>query len=295
MLKKNLLLAVFFIAVITPVILYAGLTFNNNQDIERISPDKISNSLDRSIVWLMENREKALEENNAMLWWMIKRSGEITNDHRLLKIYKEYKKKYIDSNPKSVWKILFSPYSYVSVEPESLSHFPDYNLYFIYGLTCNAELGKLDIVQRQKKTVFCSDTHPISPACVTHQLMGLRFRQDRSCGEKQLIIDQTKELQEIIVSQLTWDPRVVDVYIQRVLMLVDTGAKQRVKHQWLKNIIDEQSSNGGWGDFHSLLALPDARHIGFYSKGIKLGKPKDTLHATAQGILLMSLLSQPTL
>ena len=41
-----------------------------------------------------------------------------------------------------------------------------------------------------------------------------------------------------------------------------------------------------------MLALSDTRHIGFYSRGIKLGKPTDTLHATAQGILLMSLLTQ---
>ena len=179
------------------------------------------------------------------------------------------------------------------VNPEFLFHLPDYNLYFIYGLTCDAGLAQLDIIQRQKNANFCPETHPISPACVTHQLMGLRFRQDKTCGDKAAMADQVKQLQTMIIKQLTWDPRLIDVYLQRVLMLVDTGAVQAVKHQWVKNILDAQSSDGGWGDFQSILALSDKRHIGFYSRGIKLGALKDTLHATAQGLLLMSLLTQP--
>jgi hypothetical protein len=103
---------------------------------------------------------------------------------------------------------------------------------------------------------------------------------------------QENDLQEMIKRQLTWDPRLIDVYIQRVLMLVDTGRGNEVKNQWLQNILNVQSNEGGGGDFQSLLALPDTRHIGFYSRGIKSGKPTDTLHATAQGILLMSLLTQ---
>ena len=289
---KKIVLGVFFVATLS-VMFYAYLLFQNNQSIEQLAPDKISNSLEQSIVWMVDNHEQALKENNAMLWWMIKRSSEITQDYRLLQIYDEYQKNYIDTDSLGVWQPLFLPYANVSVNPEFLFHLPDYNLYFIYGLTCDAGLAQLDIIQRQKKSNFCPETHPISPACVTHQLMGLRFRQDKTCGDKAAMADQVKQLQTMIIKQLTWDPRLIDVYLQRVLMLVDTGAVQAVKHQWVKNILDAQSSDGGWGDFQSLLAISDTRHMGFYSRGIKLGAPKDTLHATAQGLLLMSLLTQP--
>lgn len=268
------------------------LIFDNNRITKTINHKEIDNSLNRSIAWLVENREEALTQNSAMLWWMIKRSSEITNDNRLLDIYNEYKSKYINNDPYNVWRKLFTPNGRTKINPDSLNHLPDYNLYFIYGLTCNTELGHFDIIQRQKNTNFCRDTHPISPACVTHQLMGLRFRQDQNCGDKKVMASQEKKLQGMIKQQLTWDPRLIDVYIQRVLMLVDTGRGDEVKNQWLQNILNVQSKEGGWGDFQSLLALSDTRHIGFYSRGIKLGKPTDTLHATAQGILLMSLLAQ---
>ena len=292
MIKRILL--VLFITAMTPLTFYIFLIFENNKSINEIHPKVISNSLDRSITWLIDNREKSLTQDSAILWWMIKRSSEITNDHRLLDIYNEYKNKYMANNLHNVWRKLFTPYGKTKINPDSLNHLPDYNLYFIYGLTCNTELGQLDIIQRQKNTNFCRDTHPISPACVTHQLMGLRFRQDQNCGDKKVMASQEKDLQRMIKRQLTWDPRLIDVYIQRVLMLVDTGRGDEVKNQWLQNILNVQSNEGGWGDFQSLLALSDKRHIGFYSRGIKFGKPTDTLHATAQGILLMSLLAQDT-
>ena len=290
MIKRILL--VLFITSMTPLIFYIFLIFENNKSIYEIHPKVISKSLDRSITWLIDNREKSLTQDSAILWWMIKRSSEITNDHRLLDIYNEYKNKYMANNPYNAWRKLFTPHAQTKINPDSLNHLPDYNLYFIYGLTCNTELGHFDIIQRQKSTDFCRDTHPISPACVTHQLMGLRFRQDQNCGDKKVMASQENDLQEMIKRQLTWDPRLIDVYIQRVLMLVDTGRGNEVKNQWLQNILNVQSNEGGWGDFQSLLALSDTRHIGFYSRGIKFGKPTDTLHATAQGILLMSLLAQ---
>ena len=85
---KKIVLGVFFVATLS-VMFYAYLLFQNNQSIEQLAPDKISNSLEQSIVWMVDNHEQALKENNAMLWWMIKRSSEITQDYRLLQIYDE--------------------------------------------------------------------------------------------------------------------------------------------------------------------------------------------------------------
>ena len=291
MIKKCLL--VLLVAVLLPAISYLYLRYDNNRPGDAVDSTSITQSLERSTLWVLNNREKVLQaNNNAMLWWMIKRSAELTNDHRLLMLYREYRKKAIDGNINSVWRPLFIPYARANFSPDQLLHYPDYNQYFIYGLTCDKALGQTEIIQQQMSSDFCPQHHPISPACVTHQLMGLRFRQERGCGDPALLSQQVDELQEMIVGQLNRDPRVVDVYIQRVLMLVDTGAADRVNNKWLHNILDEQLADGGWANFQPLIPVFDSQFIGFNARGIAVRQPKANFHATAQGILLMSLLAQ---
>lgn len=287
---KKILLAVAIIIVVLAII-YGLLYQKNNREIESVDALTVSESLERSIQWLTDNEEKILNDNNAMLWWMLKRSAEITKDYRILKLYKAYKAKYLDQNAYSLWRPLFIPYSNVNLDRVNLASFPDYNQYFIYGLTCNKKLGNSEIVQQQMKTDFCPNEHPISPACVTHQLMGLQFRIKRQCGNASEMLSQVKELQDMIALQLRWDVRVVDVYLQRVLMLIDTGASHRVKNQWLQNILDLQLDDGGWGPYQPLVRISGDQYIGFHAKGIKMLRTRSSLHATAQGVLIMSLLS----
>ena len=290
MIKKVLVVCV--VALLIPCFSYIYLLVANNRVSAPVEAAQVTDSLEQSTQWLLSNREHILEVNNSMLWWMVKRSAEMTRDHRLQLLYRDYKKKYFDGNYSTVWKALFVPFAAVSINPSALGYLPDYNQYFIYGLTCNKELGESALIQSQMSSDFCRQHHPISPACVTHQLMGLRFRQDRSCGDSTEMAGQVAELQAMIAGQLYWDPRVVDVYIQRVLMLVDTGARAQVKDQWLQQLLAAQLDDGSWADFESLLQLTDNLHIGFGGRGIKLSQPKGGFHATAQGVLLMSLLSQ---
>ena len=289
MTKKILL--VFTVFIFALCLTYAALYLKNNRALEFIDKHAVSESLEQSIQWLVNNEEKILDDNNGMLWWMLKRSAEITRDYRILKLYKAYKAKYIDGNPNNVWRALFIPYSNINLNRYDLRAFPDYNLYFLYGLTCNKDYAKREIIQKQMRTDFCPTEHPISPACVTHQLMGLQFRIMRQCGNKDAMLSQSRELQDMIFKQLQWDIRVVDVYLQRVLMLIDTGASERVKNQWVQNILNQQSADGGWGPYQSLIEIGGDKAIGFYGKGIKIVKPKTNLHATAQGVLIMSLLA----
>lgn len=76
------------------------------------------------------------------------------------------------------------------------------------------------------------------------------------------------------MTQLTWDVRVVDVYLQRVLMLVDSGARSRVKPVWLSRVLKAQSKDGGWSAFQALIQVGPELAMGFSSAVIGLGVSK---------------------
>ncbi len=283
----------FISALILIVFLFAGyLVWANNRTIDAPSQTSIREGLEKSIQWHLDHREKILQSDNAILWWMLKESADLTGDARLQSLFADYKRLQLDVNPYNVWHYYFNQNSLAPVPVDALIHnLPDYNLLFVYGLTCNPELGGLNIVQSQLQEDFCQKEHPISPACVTHQVMGLRFMQRRNCGEQSNIQSLILALQEKIVTQLTWDPRPVDVYIQRVLMLVDSGARDQVKPVWLRKVLDAQMEDGGWCDFFPLIRLGKNKHFGLTGHGIDRRAYTSEFHATAQGLLLMALLN----
>jgi hypothetical protein len=128
------------------------------------------------------------------------------------------------------------------------------------------------------------------PACVTRQLMALRFLQHRQYGDQAAVSSAIARLQEKIEGQLTWDVRVVDVYIRRVLMFAESGAVERIKPIWLRRVLDAQMSDGGWSGTRPIVAAGLATPLCFTQSGIAFCVPRSTFHATAQGVPLMSLL-----
>ena len=265
------------------------LIYANNRSVVPPSEEELKTSLEESIQWLLKNRDYILTQQNSILWWMLEESGKLTNDPRLQKLTADYVKTLHVFSP---WQHFFNPNSLAPVRQEQLEALPDYNIHFLYGLTCNQDLGELAIVQQQNQPDFCRETHPISPACLTHQLMGSRFMQRRDYGNQKETSALIATIQDKIENQLTWDPRVVDVYIQRVLMLVDSGVAERVKPIWLRKVLEAQLSDGGWGGFQPLIPLGGSRYWGFSQKLAGVGRPKSNLHATAQGVWLLSILTQ---
>ena len=122
--------------------------------------------------------------------------------------------------------------------------------------------------------------------------MGIRLLQRKNCGDQILYQQLSDKLAKMIEGQLTWDPRVGDVYIQRALMLIESGHKNKVKNAWIQNILNEQRENGGWASFYKLFTFNDSTEIGFNYKlpGI-CTNPKANFHTTAQAIYLLSLIS----
>lgn len=269
---------------------YAALVTSNNIGAEPPDRAGIAASLEQSLSWIDANRDQLLRQNNPMLWWMIRRAAETSGDVRLQLIYRDYLNRFIRSQPYSPWRPLFDA-GLVSLERSlTVEALPDYNQYIIYGLTCDQTLGQTHTIQQQMATGFCRRHHPISPACVTHQMMGLYFRQQSQCGDIDTLERQMGDLQDRVVSQLTWDPRVVDIYLQRVLMLVQTGAGIRVEARWLQRILNAQLPDGSWSDFSPAIPLGGGRAIGFDARGFAVSQTTGGFHTTAQGALLMSLL-----
>ena len=132
----------------------------------------------------------------------------------------------------------------------------------------------------------------IRPACVTHQLMGYRMAQRNQCAIDNLD-GNISVLQKTIEKQLRYDPRVVDVYVQRVLMLIDSSARERIKPRWLERVIDAQQKDGGWSDVQPLIPVGSDKYFGFNANGVTIAEPVSNFHATAQGVLLTSLLLHP--
>ena len=265
--------------------------WQNNKYVEYPNRSTVQHSLSSWISWLDSHRSEILSDSNPMLWWMLKESATLTENSTLIGLYEDYKVRYLDSSPNNVWSHLFYKDSIAPLNPMRLQNFPGYNIFFLYGASCSSSLGREMAVTEQLSPSFC-DNHLFSPACATHQLMGFRFLQRRQCGNQKDTSEAINSLQNRLVSQLSWDFRLVDVYLQRVLMLVDSGAHERVKPIWIKRVLSEQNSDGGWSGFEPLIPLSKDLSIGFTftSKVIGIDRDQSTFHPTVQGVLLMSLL-----
>ncbi len=263
--------------------------WQNNKSVEPPNRIAVESSLNNGISWLNSHRSEILNDPNSMLWWMVKESATLTGNPILNGLYDEYKVRYLDSILNNVWSHIFYKDSIAPLNPLLLKNLPDYNLFFLYGASCSSSLGREPVVTEQLSANFCDD-HLFSPACATHQLMGFRFLQRRKCGNQTNTSESIASLQNRLTSQLSWDFRLVDVYLQRVLMLVDSGAHERVKPIWISRVLSGQDSDGGWSGFEPLIPLSKELSLGFSARVMSVDRNQSNFHTTAQGVLLMSLL-----
>lgn len=267
---------------------YFYLVYKNNIDAQQPSKQEIQQALDKSINWVLQNQNDLIKINNPVLWWFLDESANLTNNHELSTLVSKYRNTILDKN--SVWTgywVKKPPFTYIT---GSLDNIEKYQKFFVYSLTCDSDLGEEKIIQDQLDINFC-DWRPYYSSCSTHQLMAIRLLQIKDCGNQKLYTSLSDELAEIIESQLTWDPRVGDVYIQRVLMLIESGHSDLVKSAWVKNILKEQLDDGGWASFYKALGLSGDKYIGFSYKFIDIRTPENNFHTTAQAIYLLSLVS----
>lgn len=266
---------------------YLYLVYKNNLEIPEPSTEEIRYSLNKSINWVIQNQDELILIDNPALWWFINESATLTNNFKLASLVNKYRNTVLDKH--SIWKGFFIKDTSFVYIIGSLDFLVDYQKFFIYGFTCDSELGEEQLIQDQLKLNYCN-WRPYYSSCTTHQLMGIRLLQSNHCGNPQQNQNLSDELSHIIEKQLTWDPRVGDVYIQRALMLVESGHQDKVKPVWIHNILHEQLDDGGWASFDRLIPLANNKYFGFNYKFVGINSPSSNFHTTAQAIYLLSLL-----
>lgn len=290
---KKIMSVVFVISILFGALYGVGVA-NNNRDKDWPLQDEIESRLNKSIQWLLANEDALLADNNPMLWWMVYETARLGGDERIKHLIEQYQQRHVSSKT-SFWRPLFGGDRYSGIASWQLESFPYYNKHFIYALNCaNSLIHEFPIVAEQNRADFCHH-YPwfYRPACITHQLMGMYFVQQQQCLDRTVTEDVIKSLQQDIVLQLSWDIRVVDVYLQRVMMLMVTDAASLIKPIWIHQVLEAQLDDGGWGDFDPLLSLPGQRYLGFSSRIVSIAKPRSSFHATAQGVYLLTMLVNP--
>lgn len=289
MFKKSLYAAL--LVLITIVIMYFVAVYNNNKTVGVIEKSELTSSLERSIVWMHDNESELIKVASPMLWWMINEAYKLNKDARIEKLLQAYHQKHSMIRT-GVWGPMFDGRKRTFINPSSLKHLPYYNKHLIYSLNCASDLDyEIPIVGEQNDSNFCfQPSYIYRPACITHQLMGLNFVKQNSCLDVNEIDKQIAVLQSAVINQLTWDIRVVDVYLQRVLVLLLIDQAEQVKPVWLRQVLNAQASDGGWDDFDALLPLSASSSIGFNAKAVSIASNQSNLHATAQGLYIMSKL-----
>jgi len=274
--------------IVLSVIVIAALAvavYQNNKTTTSPTKTELQSSLDNAVEWLYINQQSIMRDHNSALWWMLKEAADISGSNRLKEFYQKYKSNHLDKMPDNVWTPYFKPHYKPYVPPDITEKLHDYQIFFIYGLSCDKYLGEEPVIHKQLKSDFCRN-HFFHPRCVTHQQMGVRLLQQRSCGNHDQL---STKLLDIIDTEITWDFRVTDSYLQRALMLAEGGRIRTLKPIWQKRILDAQMQDGGWSDFFPLLSL-GSKQIGFTSTLPAIGPKRSDFHATAQGIWLMTLL-----
>lgn len=264
--------------------------WQNNREIDSVSNENIQHHFERSVSWLNSNYAAVENTDNPILWWMIKQAALTSQNKTLKSIYSTYKKDHLDTQPANLSTPMFDKFYRPRIpDIRAFSKLADYQTFFFYALSCDSDLGSEPVIQKQLSAEFCT-MHYLHPRCITHQLMGLRFMQRYQCGYDDIVNSAINELSDIVVAELSWDFRVGDAYIQRVLMLLDTGNREKIKPVWINNILNAQNEDGSWDDLDPLLYLGNGYAFGYTSMLPKVTKPAADFHATAQAVWLLSLL-----
>ncbi len=288
--KKMLTVAAVLVAVLAMT--YGVAVWRNNSAADTVQTPRLEQSLSEATEWLVERGDRLVEREHTILWWMLREAAILTQNEPLASLVGRYRKRWVD--PKPLWRPLFEPDVYAGqpVIEEDFDVEP-YQWMFVYGVSCDTALGKSPIIRPQLEPDWCGWS-VFTPRCVTHQLLAMRLMQRTSCGDPQQVDALAEHLKDRVEREAIWDPRVTDGYMQRVLMLLESGEAARVKPVWVARILDAQNSDGGWDDLDPLLPLPGDKALGWTSTVPTLRAEKSTFHATVQGVWIVSLLlAQP--
>lgn len=284
---KKLLL----ILILIPCLVLLGFITNNNFGSKKYTKEELKTSHEAALKWLFDNKEAVYKDTNPILWAMLGQTAQMTQNYHLGLFVKNYLAKQRTNYSFSPWStVLGGPALPINVDQLLSYNLPHYSLYLIYGSSCNKDLGELDIIKRQHETNYCLSPSTFTPECMTYQAMGMLYAQNTQCKEPSNTQEKIQSLAKQIKLQSIIDFRVVNVYLQRQLVLLQTGNYDKINQRWIKRILDNQGKDGGWNGFEPLIPVGNDKYIGFTKRSISMKKDNSTLHATAQGIMLTGIL-----
>ena len=266
----------------------------NSREVGAPTPAEARASFDRASAWIQRNQETVLRENNPMLWLFVRDAGRLAGDAQLEALANVYQAQSARDN---LSRFFFDSSGRDQARSArlDLSGWPDaYQALFAYGITCNGLLRFDPAVEQMLSPTACEARYAWlrNPWCRTHQLMGLRFVQNNHCNPDAETARTIGTVQDGILSELRWDYRVEDAYLQKVWTLIESGRRNEVKPVWVRRILEAQEADGGWTGADIITPLPGGRAL-FWEGGMRprMGlRPESTFHATAQGLYLMALL-----
>lgn len=275
--------------------LYGAAYWNNNRPVPPPDPVALERAYEGGVGWLLQNRRRILAHPNPALWWMIGEAARISGDQRLGDLYVEFRAEYAAASPNNIWQVFLAPERHrnADIPPALYGQLAEYQQYFLYASTCSHNMADDPAISGQHDPGFCSTTAQLGrAACATHQLLGYRLALRNACPVPALDTSILR-LQARIERQLRLDPRVTDVYVQRLLMLAESGARDRINPRWIARLVAAQMPDGGWANMQRVVELPGGGVIGLDSRGLALHGAASAFHTTAQAVWLMALLLEP--
>lgn len=272
---------------------------------EPVTKEALIASRQRAMQWLHAHEDRVLADGNTALWWMLqdagRRSGEIDLQNLTRKALAIH---FSGSNQMEPWRRMLEPRAQINAHAQGLAKLEDYQRFFHHSLTCQPlSLKEGDtsqfLVRDMCAPMFLKVTLA-DPVCTTHQLFGLVFIRQTGCTGVPPLDGLENELLNDVRLQLTFDPLVRDPHIQRLLMLALHGRSDEIRPIWLQRMLQAQESDGGWLGRSYIPELPEwlqphyLRDL-FVKKRSNNGEhPSDgfDFHATAQAILLLTILTQ---
>ena len=266
----------------------------NRARVAALTPTEARASFDRASAWIQRNREATLRESNPMLWLFVRDASRLAGDAQLEALANTYQEQSARDN---LSRFFFDSSGRDQARSArlDLSGWPDaYQALFAYGITCNGPLRFDPAVEQMLSPAACEAGHAWlrNPWCRTHQLMGLRFVQKNHCNPEEETARTIGTVQDGILSELRWDYRVEDAYLQKVWTLIESGRRSEVEPVWVRRILEAQEADGGWTGADVITPLPGGQAL-FWEGGMRPRTgpiPRSNFHATAQGLYLMALL-----
>jgi len=266
----------------------------NRARVAALTPTEARASFDRASAWIQRNREATLRESNPMLWLFVRDASRLAGDAQLEALANTYQEQSARDN---LSRFFFDSSGRDQARSArlDLSGWPDaYQALFAYGITCNGPLRFDPAVEQMLSPAACEAGHAWlrNPWCRTHQLMGLRFVQKNHCNPDEETARTIGTVQDGILSELRWDYRVEDAYLQKVWTLIESGRRSEVEPVWVRRILEAQEADGGWTGADVITPLPGGQAL-FWEGGMRPRTgpiPRSNFHATAQGLYLMALL-----